>query len=255
MDAPLPPDARAELADLRRRAYGPGADIHSDDSALARLHELEEHERVASEMPAACGVAAASSTAEVLAEASTPAAATLVAAHADAERQEFARPETTIPASRSRPTAWWRRLPVWVLLVGTAVVGVAIGMGLPRLSTTAPAATVSPDESSHLEPDFLSADTLEFFGLDADSMVPYEMFQGSRAWSGVNSSGHRCLFIAVKGLWVDGGCTPVGLPPQAEYVVYAELATVNGNPTPGNVVRYVQRPGGLIDVWVNTLAD
>jgi hypothetical protein len=38
-------DDVAELADLRRRAYGPDADIHEDPSAVARLDELETRTR------------------------------------------------------------------------------------------------------------------------------------------------------------------------------------------------------------------
>lgn len=39
----------AELQALRRRAYGPDADIHADPSALARLEQLEERARRARE--------------------------------------------------------------------------------------------------------------------------------------------------------------------------------------------------------------
>ena len=53
MDAPSLTAARSkELADLRRRAYGPNADIDSDPAAQHRLHELEELARPsASEAP------------------------------------------------------------------------------------------------------------------------------------------------------------------------------------------------------------
>lgn len=37
----MSPDAQDELAELRRRAYGPDADIVADPAALARLRELE----------------------------------------------------------------------------------------------------------------------------------------------------------------------------------------------------------------------
>ena len=39
-------DDVAELAQLRRRAYGPGADIGADPAALARLDELETRIRL-----------------------------------------------------------------------------------------------------------------------------------------------------------------------------------------------------------------
>lgn len=41
------PDEEAELAELRRRAYGPGADLAGDPGALARLAELEAARRPA----------------------------------------------------------------------------------------------------------------------------------------------------------------------------------------------------------------
>lgn len=48
----LSPERMDELAALRRRAYGPGADIHEDVAAVARLRELEELARRAEETAA-----------------------------------------------------------------------------------------------------------------------------------------------------------------------------------------------------------
>ncbi|BDV30894.1 hypothetical protein [Microbacterium terricola] len=272
MDAPLPLDARAELADLRRRAYGPDADIHADPAALARLRELEEKERVAAEATATApasaaaaaddaGAAAADATAAPAA-ASTPASgapasaasgtATMPASDPGIASGAWERaatgqktPDDAPPAARS----WWRRLPLWVLLVAAGLVGIAIGAGLPRLFTAPPAATLSPVDIDEVGGEFLGADGLEFFGLDEDSLVPYEEYGDSRPWAGVNSSGARCIFIAVNGQWMDGGCTPAGLPPTAEYVAYDEAAAVRSGLPIGSVVRYVQRQDGQIEVW------
>lgn len=246
MDAPLPADARAELDDLRRRAYGPGADIHSDNQALERLQELEEQERVASQMATAPAEPAAPSRVGVLG----PATPTSVHPDADLPGRSVVPVETV-----GAPATWWRRLPLWVLLVGVALVGVGIGVALPRPSSASPTATVSPVEAGDLESDFLSAEALDFFDLDDGSLIPFETFDESRAWSGVNGSGRRCLFVVVNGQWMDGGCTPLGLPLAAEYVDYDESATVDGEPPAARVVRYVQRPDGRIDVWVTAVDD
>ncbi len=48
----LSPERMDELAALRRRAYGPDADIHEDVAAVARLRELEELARRAEETAA-----------------------------------------------------------------------------------------------------------------------------------------------------------------------------------------------------------
>src|SRR4029450_3948501 len=117
MDAPsLTPERSRELADLRRRAYGPDADIQRDPGALHRLHELEalaREEPAAAEAPAPATQssdskpATASATAEPrasgLGEQSAP--ATTKQPAADGEGVGSAPP--TLPRRR-----WWRRIPV-----------------------------------------------------------------------------------------------------------------------------------------------
>lgn len=246
MDAPEPRDTRTELAELRRRAYGPDGDIHSDAAAVARLKELEELHRRTDDVPTASASAATSASVAVLALPPTIAESRTVGPDAEGPA-DLAAARVAAPPARHAP--WRRRLLLCVIVAGVALIGFGLGVSLPRLFTAGPTATVEPIEQEGLTPDFLGARGLAFFGLDPDSMVAYEMFGESRAWSGVNRSGARCLFIAVKGIWMDGGCTPLGLPPTAEYV-NNEPAEVAGDPPVRNVVRYVQRTDGLIDVWV-----
>src|SRR6478609_4784199 len=64
--------ARAELEVLRRRAFGPDADIHDDPAALARLIELEDLARPAVPSAPAETAPTASESPEVAAPAATP---------------------------------------------------------------------------------------------------------------------------------------------------------------------------------------
>jgi hypothetical protein len=77
------PDADRELNDLRARAYGPDADIHTDPAARKRLIELEAAHvshpatvpRVDSVLPPAAGVRRPAAAANVVAVSTGPAPA------------------------------------------------------------------------------------------------------------------------------------------------------------------------------------
>ena len=142
MDAPSLTAARSkELADLRRRAYGPHADIESDPAAQRRLHELEELARP----PVVADAARLERTADVRrrepvatggpegerAEAEASVAPTSMTGVAVADAAEPA------PSGPRRP--WWRRVPLWAVTAALGVaLGVAIGIAWPTDSEPPP---------------------------------------------------------------------------------------------------------------------
>ncbi|GAA5210044.1 hypothetical protein [Microbacterium kyungheense] len=132
-----------ELQSLRRRAYGPDADIHDDPVALARLQQLEEQQRAAAApvddepssfavfedtgaLPLASDVtrddgddprareAEPAATGDVPDEPPAPQGATLSSVEGPGEQ------------GSSRP--WWRRRRV--LWAGSLVLAVLLGVGL-----------------------------------------------------------------------------------------------------------------------------
>lgn len=114
----------AELKALRRRAYGPDADIHADPTALARLEQLEEQVRREREAalstavaPSAPGPAATGSSASATRAPAPPAPAAVLTDPATAPAPESAR-EPAPPARRR-----------WVVAGAVLVVGAVIVAG------------------------------------------------------------------------------------------------------------------------------
>lgn len=145
--------SRAELSDLRRRAYGRGAGIEDDARALRRLIELEDavvRERGAAapapsapspapSAPASAPAAPAPSPSASAPPPAPPATAPAAPAPAPPAPAEAAPP----PPSEARPRA--RRRTILIAAAAAAIVAVALGsIGLVRLldsSDTPPVAS------------------------------------------------------------------------------------------------------------------
>lgn len=141
-------DPAAELRELRRRAYGPGADIHDDAAAMARLHELENGVKAApAPRPSATAPAAES---ESVPDPATQARVTIVDAPAEVPVDAEDAPGSGIPSPPDEaetpdappPTAervpWWRRR-MRLLWAASLVIAALIGAGV-ALSVQAVAA-------------------------------------------------------------------------------------------------------------------
>lgn len=136
--------ARAELAALRRRAYGRDADIAADPVASARLRELEDLLRLASAPP-------------------VPPADDRAAARTHADTADLDETATTpgpergaTPPPVPRPTAEVRRArrTMWLVTVGAAVaVVIAIAVS-PALRGGDPTQIADPPESGSNAPAF-----------------------------------------------------------------------------------------------------
>ena len=118
-----------ELAALRERAYGPGADIHDDPDALARLHELEAEAKPVVADTDTDAAANAHVEPGASATASAPEAAT------DASGEPMTAPAR---AARPIPRAW---LIVWAASI--ALVGVITGAIVFSLASIRPVSPVT----------------------------------------------------------------------------------------------------------------
>lgn len=150
MDAPLGSvglEESDELQRLRRRAYGPDADIAGDAAAQARLSELEaaQHRQPASVVDAPAGVPAplpdripGPEPAEAADSAATSVPQRVDRAFVDHEPgglSATAQDHAEGPAADSRPTAggptapWWRRRR-WLVILGGGIAVLALNAAL-----------------------------------------------------------------------------------------------------------------------------
>lgn len=269
MDAPsLSPERSRELADLRRRAYGPHADIQRDPAAQRRLSELEELARIPSADPApAQGVPEPAPPEPDLADFEPLARRPMteppdrVEAHDRAEASalpiaeeerpspEAAESAATVTAARKR--AWWRRIPLWSVtaLAGIAA-GIAIGLAWPTDSEPPPTVTLDVDPGGG-ERGAGFAENLDYWGIVPGTLVPYEAFDVLQVWTGRSIDDSRCLMLSHEGGFLSATCGGAGLDPVLDFTVYDGMSLELDVPLPvGTVIRLVGRDGH-VDVWVS----
>jgi hypothetical protein len=245
MDAPsLTPERSRELADLRRRAYGPDADIHRDPEALDRLHELEELVRIEAE--SATPPVQVEPPARARADAAAPPAPTQPTATIVDESSDSA---PTTPAATPRVREWWRRGIVWGIAAVCLLVGVAVGawgysMTLPRPDFTLQVDPTSGERAGNWN------SVLSSWGVDPGSAVPYGDYNGLDIWTVVSDTGARCILVTHDSNPVSVSCAAQDLDPTMDLTVYPGLEVYFDTPPPeGTVIRFVARTSG-IDVWV-----
>jgi hypothetical protein len=234
-----------ELERLRRRAYGPDADIAGDAAAQARLSELEAAQP---RQPTLVGDAGTRVPAPILER--VPVAETVEGRHS---------PSTSVPqpvggafADRERAgtsvieqdpaVPWWRRRRSLIVggAIATLALNVAVTASVSQLladqSTPIPAETATekappvpsgqgggyyvpaPDHVLALKSDSAAVDQpsdpggkLDALGISPDALKRYEDFQGPdvwniNVWSGESRYGMTCLLVAVSGQPIsDGG--------------------------------------------------
>ncbi|WP_104166853.1 hypothetical protein [Cryobacterium sp. N22] len=211
-------DESNELDRLRRRAYGPGADIAGDAAAQARLAELEAAQR---RQPAPIGEAAASAPDPI------PERVPVLGSGHGSRSDSASSPQPEDGASAEHESAgsktidgapaapWWRGRR-WFAILGGAIAALAVIAALVAwMSPRAPEYVLTPDYA--FPPDFVLAlksdsvdadepkdphGTLDRLGLDADEMRRYEDYGYLSVWSGESRYGTTCLLVAhpVQGL-------------------------------------------------------
>lgn len=218
--------SRAELAALRRRAYGPAADITADPAALARLSELEAHDRAVDvEEHAEAGaderVVQDADDGGARFDALVPGAAAVDGAASD---HDDARPVGVRP----RPVAahWIVGWAASIVLVGVVVGAVVFGLAsVPPVATAAGRQIATLTERVDVPPEITSwtpggiATGYRFEGL---IIVPTPIGVGPFG------AGSECLLVApADGFQSDGSvrgetfwsCRAGGFPASVQFVV------------------------------------
>jgi hypothetical protein len=233
MDAPsLTPERFRELADLRRRAYGPDADIQRDPTAVRRLHELEDLVRDPAEREPSPRV---------------PDAQTAAA-------QPPARPPAPAAVSEHRPRAT-RRIPLWAVALAAVVAGVMIGASALWLVQRSASVEAAPDVTLHRTssapargPGFTQG--LDFWGVERGSLAAYDSFSSIGVWTARSTDGSRCILLSSAGQIFTANCAAKDLDPVFDLTINANLQVdFNGMLPEGSVIRFVAR-AGAVDVWV-----
>ena len=228
------PDAERELARLRRRAYGPDADIAADPKAAARLSELESAAR-GDRTPSRFADSADKTPPRDWADRTTPPAT------------DGSGPETT--AGR------WRRHPIWVAAV-TAALCAAIAIGVSFVS-----AGPKPDAALAATGDAPSSTLMRniswlfsSYGVDPDTMVSHGDFAAVSVWTAEAKGERRCLFLTVNDEYVlERACMPAGLDPIIDIIIAPTTTSLVGRGTypESTALRFVSRDD-TVEIWVRS---
>ncbi|WP_137844865.1 hypothetical protein [Microbacterium sp. 2FI] len=235
MDAPSStPELSRELDDLRRRAYGPDADIHRDPDAAARLSELEAFVRTPQ-------VEAPAVEEELPADADPP---TDASAHADdpAAASESIRP----PHFLARVG---RRVPVWALIATAGVIGLILGVSLPALLAPRPDAVLaSVAEQREVDLPEWAPSVRDWLVIEGE-LTSHEPFEGFEVLTGHNISGAGCVLVVLGQEWIDGRCAAGDLAPSVDFVMYPGTLNPLDEPFPvGSLIRFTLRDD-VVEVW------
>lgn len=261
MDAVPPPDD--ELAALRRRAYGPDADIGTDPHAQARLVELE----LAHAAPIS-GAHVGSPSADEYARAGDG----LAAQRSDVQQAaEGGLGEQPIPAagppassggnpsqtgdSRAHP-----RLPWMIAAIAAMVAVVALGVHFvdavtrPRVE----ARLVALDQPlSGDVPPTLGREDLHFLETPDPVFVSYGSYGALKVWSTTAPHDWRCLAVVFEGNVWRFNCTATTIDTVADVVILSRLLPpdIPGGPVPEwSTVRFVLHDD-VVDVYIGRNTD
>ncbi len=228
-------DESRELADLRRRAYGPDADIQGDPEAMRRLHELESEARQPD--PAAAAEPDPDEVRETAAE-----AASVPEAIVENDRVEAA----TIATRR-----WWRSGVVWSVAGVSLLLGGAIG-------ATALAASTAPADGPDVTLEALPGvddqgpgwdESLQSWGMEPSSVVQYEAYDTIDVMTAHATSNARCILLLHQGSIFTAACARGGLDPVLDLGVDEGWPIHFEQPLgPEGVLRFMAHADG-VDVW------
>jgi hypothetical protein len=230
----VPPPAE-ELAALRRRAYGPDADIEADPLAQARLEELER-EYAARGRGAPDG---APIDRDAASEDATPAST------------QAGPPDAEVPG-RMR-----RALPI--IAIGASVVAViAVGaLGFERLNRPQPAARLEAlaDVPRGTAFPLVDPEDLRTWGVIEPVFVSYGEYGALDAWSMSGSPGRQCIVVSVGGEVAGIHCTTPGIDTFVDILSlnsWMPEAPEGGSIPLESTIRFVLRDD-VVDVYVGRI--
>ncbi|WP_137844866.1 hypothetical protein [Microbacterium sp. 2FI] len=261
-----------ELSALRRRAYGPDADIATDPVAQSRLAELEQLLRGddGEEADPGDGDSAADH----------PADGTPKAQVSDGSRASDSDASDVHPyrRTRSQRIAAFVVAGVVVLVVGIGVgialggffgIGAGIGSGSGVGLGAEPEAGEQADPPSAAAPLGSAPDltlgiasragergagwasSLEVWGVMAGTMMPHESFGNLDLWTATGASGSRCLVFSLEGRVVTAECAGGNFDPVFDVTLGDRTRSISFDPSlpDGTVIRFVARTD-VVEVWV-----
>jgi hypothetical protein len=275
MDAPaLTPAEARELADLRRRAYGPAADIGSDPGAQARLDDLQARAHghsdtaPAATRPPAVWRRPGNGPAEMVAEApeTVPAPPKSVRPTDVSDDHVTARGDVlsdrpgedpAAAAAGSRPFAALARVPVlgWIVIGCTLLLLLAVAWGVTQLTADRADVVLEVVDGEGPPPEYLAVGLPGSGPLVPSRFERYETYRSLEIWAAQDANGQRCLVVRTPDLeriGAGGSCVPAGLDPVYDYIIWGGLppAVTEGLPQ-GTVIRFAL-VDGAVRVWLRT---
>lgn len=244
----MSPERSSELAALRRRAYGPSADIALDPAAQQRLSELEELARPPL-VPPAETLDPLTPEFDRADDAEAPGAGRHRLPGADPTSLAAELTDAS-PAAPPADRPWWRRIPLWSV---TAVIGIAVGAAIaltwPNDDAPPPDLTLGIDPGGG-ERGAGFAENLDYWGVDPGTVVPHEGYDAIEVWTARGVDESRCLLLSHEGAFLSATCTGAGLDPVLDFTVYDGMSLDLETPLPvGTIIRFVGHEGS-VDVWV-----
>jgi hypothetical protein len=253
MDPSSPPsDAKRELDELRRRAYGPHPDIQVDPTALARLKELEA---------ARTAIPPDGADTEVGEPAAAPDSASVADSAWTTFRADGPDPAASIApvvaSSEGSPRSTWHRLTATrarrnaFMAAPLVVAFLTLAYTVAWIVRPHPDATLNPIAD---EADGVVFSMLQALGSDAphSSFRGYQPYRGVEPWFFVDKQGFHCFMIIERsGPTVDGAnCVPPGVDLFADIGAWplSRDDYMEGLPD-GSIIRFHYR-GDSVDVFL-----
>lgn len=245
---------------MRRRAYGPDADIDADPVAQARLAELEREyaqrgraaDRTPTDRDAATGEAVSMSSPVTRPE-----------DHRDADGSRApADPSATavvVPGQSDTAGLGGMRRALPLIAIGASVVAViALGvLGFERLSRPQPAARLQEltEVPRGTALPVVDSDVLRFWGVTEPVFVSYGEYGALDAWRMSGSPGRQCVVVSVGGDVAGLHCTAPGIDTIVDILSVNSWmpAVSDGGRIPlDSTVRFVLHDD-VIDVFVGRI--
>jgi hypothetical protein len=265
-----------ELQRLRRRAYGPDADIAGDAAAQARLSALETAQRGegAPVVDVAGGISVPTSErvphpgsleGSRPASTSVPQPADKASAEREPDRGSVTERDTAgVPVADSDPrdgalsAPWWRRrrlLPWGIAAVAVLAAAIAVGVSVDESSevvdessASRPVAQLNPQGPPGNASIPVDDQTLGAAGLTVADFVSYGSYGPLQIWSTTKVANNRCIAVVVEAHISVFECTAPSVDTIARYNIDPDLVppTRSGELTP--YVRFVLHDE-VVDVY------
>ncbi|WP_396668178.1 hypothetical protein [Microbacterium sp. R86528] len=217
----------SDLAALRRRAYGPDADIWGDDDAQHRLRELEQQERPSDR------AVAGGEPAWLSGSVPEPSPPTL-----SQGPPEIDAPTDAVLAPRARR--------LWLVALASLVLGGIAGGAL--VSASVPRANLVLETTNDRLPEELSRQIMDW-GVGESGIQGHEPLGELTAWTAMSATGESCMILVARSSIQAVACAPGGLDPSVDVVVGRDVPVPGPEIPDGSALRLLADDDGVA-VWV-----